>query len=66
MSLPVYPEPKKVYRDKKNPARQLVVRHVIAGDPLGREIRGDLLKPGQPTQNYVTDLATFAKVWTRA
>jgi hypothetical protein len=66
VSPPAYPEVGKVYRDRKNVARQLAVQRVVAGDPNGREIRGDLLLPGRPTEPYATDLATFTKVWTAA
>jgi hypothetical protein len=59
-----YPEPGRVYVDKKNPARQLFVQRVVVADPNGREIRGDLLAPGKPTEKYAADVQTFNRVWT--
>jgi hypothetical protein len=50
--------------DKKNPARQLFVQRVVVADPNGREIRGDLLAPGKPTEKYAADVQTFNRVWT--
>jgi hypothetical protein len=59
----VAPEVGTHWTDKQNGERWLVVREVLVGDPLGREVRG-VVRGGNSAAKYATDLPTFFAVWS--